>query len=369
MSTASFYYVPIEDRDFMESKIRDNPTLNTHLHILYQISSQFMYHSLIFKKKIDSGFWMDMMRKTLQSVFEEKIMILKEYPKEIRIKLRDDWKEIYECMTEKHILPTKMIFQSFSYWNGVFCRTNRAVYELFAEMVNCYNHMNAYHEPQDSKWKPYYRKGDNFAEQSLNPSTSQRVSKKDETFLKIEKEGEYFVMLLEYFVMLLNISIENEEKGSQDYLNGGNYVLQILDAVMYFRDQDIQSIEELVNHIYEFPMKQIFLKEGFIYEPSDFKRHYEELSFRSRNILNHLDGYHDNSIKFDQFKEWSSLSREMILIQHMHFTHYIPDAWVQQLHTIIKSVYEKRGVSKIDQVLLYYRIQMIQFFISRIHFI
>lgn len=349
MSTTSFFYVPIEDRDFMESKIRDNPTLNTHLHILYQISSQWMYHSLIFQKKIDSAFWMEMMRKTLQSVFEGKIMILKEYPKDTRIKLRDEWKNIYECMTEKHILPTKLIFQSFSYWNALFCRTNRAVYELFAEMVNCYNHMNDYHEPQDSKWKPYYRK--------------------DQKILEIEREGEYFVMLLEYFVMLLNISIENEEKGSQDFLNGGNYVLQILDAVMYLKDQDIQTVEELVNHIYEFPMRQIFQKEGFIYEPSDFKRHYEELSYRSRQLLNQLNGYYDHSITFDQIKGWISLSREMILIQQMHFTHYIPDAWIQQLHTIIKSVYEKRGLSKIDFLLLYYRIQMIHLFISRVHFI
>lgn len=349
MSTTSFFYVPIEDRDFMESKIRDNPTLNTHLHILYQISNQWMYHSLIFQKEIDSAFWMDTMRKTLQSVFEGKIMILKEYPKETRIKLRDEWKNIYECMTEKHILPTKLIFQSFSYWNALFCRTNRGVYELFAEMVNCYNHMNDYHEPQDSKWKPYYRK--------------------DQKILKMEREGEYFVMLLEYFVMLLNISIENEEKGSQDFLNGGNYVLQILDAVMYFKDQDIKTIEELVNHMYEFPMKQIFQKEGYIYEPSDFKRHYEELSLRSRHLLHELDGYHDQTITFDQIKEWTSLSKEMVLIQQMQFTHYIPNTSIQQLHTIIKSVYEKRGVTKIDYFLLYYRIQMIQLFISRVHFI
>ena len=349
MSTTSFYYVPIEDRDFMESKIRDNPTLNTHLHILYQISSQWMYHSLIFKKKIDSTFWMEMMKKTLQNVFEEKILILKEYPKETRIKLRDDWKNIYECMTENHILPTKLIFQSFSHWNALFCRTNRAVYELFAEMVNCYNHMNSFHEPQDLKWKPYYRNA--------------------ETFLKIEKEGEYFLILLEYFVMLLNLSIENEEKGSSEFLNGGNYILQILDAVMYFKDQSIDTVDELVNHMYEFPMKNIFKKEGFIYEPSDFKRHYEELSLRSRHILNKLDGYHDNSITFDHIKEWTSLSREMLLIQKMHFTHYIPDAWIDQLHTVVKSVYEKRGITKIDYLLLHYRIKMIQLFIGRIHFI
>jgi hypothetical protein len=349
MSTASFYYVPIEDRDFMESKIRDNPTLNTHLHILYQMSSQWMYNFLIFQKKTDSGFWIEMMRKTLQSVFEEKIMILKEYPKDTRVKLRDDWKNIYECMTEKHILPTKLIFQSFSYWNAIFCKTNRAVYELFAEMVNCYNHMNSYHEPQDSKWKPYYRK--------------------DTQMLKMEKEGEYFVMLLEYFIILLNISIENEEKDHTDYLNGGNYILHVLDAVMYFKDQDIQTVEELVNHIYEFPMKEIFKKEGFIYEPSDFKRHYEELSLRSRHILNQLNGYYDHSITFDHIKEWMTLSREMVLIQQMHFTHYISDGWIQQLHTIVKSIYEKKRVTHIDYQLIYYRIQMIQLFISRVHFI
>lgn len=349
MTTISFFNVPVEDRDYMESKIRNNATLNTQLHILYQISNQWMYHSFIFQKKTDSGFWMEIMRKTLQNVFEEKIIILKEYSKDTRIKLRDDWKNIYECMTEKHIVPTKLIFQSFSYWNTLFCRTNRAIYELFAEMVNCYNHMNSYYEPQDLKWNPFYRKG--------------------KKTLEMEKEAEYFLMLMEYFILLLNISIENEEKRSQDFLNGGNYILHILDAVMYLKEESIHTVEELVNHIYDFPMEQIFQKEGFIYEPSDFKRHYEEVSLRSRHILNQLNGYHDKSISFDQIKEWTILSKEMTLIQKMHFTHYIQNSWIQQLNTIVKSVYEKKIVSKIDYILLYYRIQMIQFFISRVHFI
>ncbi len=333
----------------MESKIRDNPIFNTHLHLLYQISNQWMYSSFIFQKKMDSTMWMQMLKKTLQNVFEEKIVILKEYPKETRIQLHTEWKHIYECMTEKHILPTKWIFQSFSYWNPLFCKTNRAIYDLFAEMVNCYNHMHSYYEDQHIKWNPYYRKS-------------------GET-LNMEKEGEYFVILFEYFLMLLEISIQNEEKEDGQFLNGGNYILHVLDIGFHFQNVNTETIEDFFSIIYDFPMKDIFQKEGFIYEPSDFKRHYDEVSFRTQCIMEELPLYYDKKVSFDQMKKWTQLTREISLIQQMKFTHYIPDVWIQQLHTIMKSIYEKKGITKIDYTLIYFRIQWIRFFLSRIHFV
>ena len=215
MSYILNYYITQEDRECMETKLRNNSIYQNHCMILYQISKQWIFQSYILKKDVEWTDMMKIMKNTIQIVFENKILILKEYPKDTRIQLKEDWESIYRFIKENHVIPGKKIFQSLSYWNALFCKTNRSIYELFAEMVNCFNHMNLNDDEQSILWKPYYRR--------------------DKREIPNELEGQYFLWILEYFIMLLDISIENEEKAMQleQMINGGNYLLQIFDIVLY----------------------------------------------------------------------------------------------------------------------------------------
>jgi hypothetical protein len=351
MSCISNYYIPQEVRECMEIKIKNNEIFHTYHLILYQISKQWIFQSYILKKEMDWTEMMNLMKNTIQDVFENKIVILKEFSIETRIQLKEDWGNIYQFMKDHHVIPSKKIFSSLSYWNGVFCRTNRAIYELFAEMVNCFNHMNSNHEDQNTHWIPYYRKRTN---------------------IPIQLEGEYFVWMMDYFIMLLDISIENEQKmiDKRQMINGGNHLLHILDIAFYMKDRmKDMSIEDFVDHIYDIPMNEICRKDGFIYEPTDVKRHYQEMEIKCKNIFDRLTKNIDLSYSMEDIRFFITISREFILIDQMKFTDFIPSIWIQQLHVIIISIYEKKSITSIDYILLYHRIQMIRYVLSKIHFL
>ena len=114
-------------------------------------------------------------------------------------------------------------------------------------------------------------------------------------------------------------------------------------------------IENFVDKIIHFPMKDMFGKEGFIYEPIDYRRHYQEIEDRSKRILDLLFQKVDLSYSFDQIRIWTTLSRELKCIDQMEFTYFIPSIWIHQLDTIMRSIYEKKSVTSIDYILIYYR--------------
>lgn len=352
MSCVSTDHIPQEDIECLETKLRNNVIYQNHSMILYQISKQWIFHSYILRKDMEWSDMMKMMKNTIQTVFKNKIIILREYPKDTRIRLKEDWDSIYRFIQENHVVPGKKIYQSLCFWNLTFCKTNRSIYELFAEMVNCFNHMNLNHNEQSISWKPYYRR-----------------SKKE---ISNESEGQFFLWILEYFLMLLDISIENEEKmvAIDTSINGGNNILHILDIIFYFHDLEKEErIEYFVDKIIQFPMKDLFGKEGFIYEPIDYRRHYQDIEDRCKRIIDQLIEKEDLSYSFDQIRIWTTLSRELKCIDQMKFTYYIPSIWIDQFDLITRSIFDKKRVTSIDYIMIYYRVQMILWMISKINFL
>ncbi len=106
---------------------------------------------------------------------------------------------------------------------------------------------------------------------------------------------------------------------------------------------------------------------GFIYEPSDFKRHYQNIHIHATKIVQSFSKIEELSM--EDVKEWISILREMNLIQEMKYTHYLPEQLIHQLNSIVRSIYDRKKITEIDYILVYYRIQMILFFVSKIHFL